>query len=410
MTSAQRPRLVVHIGAMKTGTTYLQNVLAANVDALGALGWYVPKQRRVVQATTEVLALPGVSIANPAADDVPPATASRRWAALVDDLREQAARPGSVGGVVSMEFLSFARQVGARRIVESLADFDVDVVITVRDAMRALPSQWNALTANGFQYTWPEFAVGVRAFMAGTKDPAGRPFRRTQDVPRMVRAWSASVERDRFTTLLVPPPAAGLPRSVLWDRFADVLGVDPARTTTEVEFDNPQLGYGSCELLVRVNAALDATPTPDYRWVLRRLTREHLLDLREGQTRPRNDRPTAVAAADLNARTLTVAGERTVVVGDRSGLPTHVADDLSLDPGDRPRLAPEAEVRDAAHAVLAGAVAIGRDLGVDPAPDGLPSLDGDLDTVVRRVAGVLAATIEARAAQRARREHERAQR
>ena len=380
---ALAPRLVLHIGAMKTGTTYLQNLLEANTSQLADQGWWAPDQRRVVRAVRELMALTDDGRAS--------ATDAPRWASLVDDARAHAAAGGH-GTVVSMEFLSYARKARVQRIVAGAHGLDLEVVLTVRDAVRAIPSQWQSLSRNGHSLSWPDFAGAVRASGLRRVAPGVKSFRRTQDIPRMLEAWGRTVPPERFHAVTVP--GSSEPRSLLWERFLSVVGVDPAATTLEAAFDNPQLGYGSCELLRLVNGAgLGAEQPSAYRKVVRRLTREHLLALRDEQTRPRMDRASAEFAVELNARTLAAIDRWATLVGSAADLPTAVGDHHDLDAGSRPAQVAESEVHRAAVVLHAGAVALCAGDGLDLPADLTAELPAALPAAIEQVAAVMGVAI-----------------
>ena len=391
------PTLVLHVGAMKSGTTYVQDLLRTNAPALLAAGWWVPEQKRAVQAVRQLLEVPGVAVDGPAAGGGVPTDAadSPRWTALLEQVREQAAAPGRRGAVVSMEFLSFLTPAGAEAVAASASGLDLRVVLTVRDAAAALPSQWQSLTRNGATVSWPGFAQAARSAYA---EPQRQPprhgagaFRRTQDVPRMLEAWAGAVGPDRFDVVTVPAP--GAPRDLLWARCCAVLGVEPSATTTDGAFDNPRLGYGACELLRRVNALLALVAGRPYRRVVRRLTRDHLLPLRDAQSRPRLDAATAAFAADLNARTLAAAASRATLVGDPADLPTRADPARPLDPGDAPAPPPGPEVLDAARALHAGAVALCAEDGLTVPPELAAWTPEGLDHAVALAATVVGIAI-----------------
>lgn len=387
---AGAPRLVLHIGAMKTGTTYLQNLLGANAEHLAEQGWWVPDQRRVVKAVREVMALTDRGRGGP--------TEFPRWERLMEAARDRAGH----GTVVSMEFLSFADRKRLQRVVRSSAGLDLGVVVTARDATAALPSQWQSLTRNGHPHSWPDFAVGIRSSRLGAKAPGVDAFRRTQDLPRIVETWSRAVAPESFWAVTVPRAPA--PRTLLWERFLTCLEVDPAGTITEAAFDNPQVGYGTCEVLRRVNArGLDAFKASAYRKIVRQIVRGHLLGLRDQQSRPRLDRATAQFAVGLNERTRTVLAERTTLVGDLDDLPTtlDVYEPDRFDAGDRPVQVGEAEVLAAATAMHAAALAVCDDAGGRVAEE-LRAPSPDVEVLVDRIAAIASAAITQGAGRRAR--------
>ncbi|QCW50287.1 hypothetical protein FE634_07500 [Nocardioides dongxiaopingii] len=387
------PRLVLHIGAMKTGTTFVQDLLIANAETLGGLGWYVPDQRVVVRATRELLALTDAAVGSSRAGAPPTLADAPRWVALMDDVRARTAEPGCHGAIVSMEFLSYSKRPGVQRVLESTHGLDLHVVLTVRDAVRALPSQWQSLVRNAHRSSWPEFAAAARVRGKRPPHPGTRAFRRTQDVPRMVRTWGESLTPDRFAAVTVPA-GAGRPRTLLWERFLGVVGIDAALTDTDAAFDNPQLGYGSCDLLRRVNdAGLAAEPPSAYRRVLRRLTHDRLLALREHESRPRVDAVTAAFALDLNARSLAAIARHATLVGEAGDLPVALAPDAVVDPGDVPAQVADEEVRRAGDALFAGALAWCEEEGLHLPAELTAPLPDDLDAAVTQVATVLGVAI-----------------
>ena len=377
------PVVLLHIGAMKTGTTYLQNLLTSNRDRLAEQGWSVPTQAdQVVTGVRQVLGL----------TDAGGRTAGHTpvW----DRLTEQLRGCTGAGSLVSMEFLSYARPATAQRIVDDLSGTDLHVVLTVRDAAAAIPSQWQSLSRNRGVASWPDFAVQARSSAGGEPTPAGRAFRRTQDIPRMLRVWSSVEPAPRLTVVTVPASSAS--RDLLWQRLVSVAGIDPSTTSTTLEaFDNPRLGYASCDLLRRLNAAgLRSVPPSDYRRVVRHVARHHLLRLRQEESTPRLDHATARFAADLNRRTRRVIGERAELVGDLADLPVTVPWRHRVGPQTRPRPVPDAEVLRAADVARTGLLAYldEQDLTV---PDAAGQPPTDLEDAVRRVAALMRTAMEA---------------
>jgi hypothetical protein len=380
--------VVLHIGAMKTGTTYVQNLLGANRKALASQGWDLPRQPLVVRGVRQVLGL---------TDAGPRAVAKRTpgWDELVGQLRDGPGR----GALLSMEFLSYAHPDDVERILAGLGDLAPKIVLTVRDATGAIPSQWQSLTRNRGLAGWPDFAVAVRSEGRGPK-ATRRPYRafeRTQGIVRMLETWSAAVPPDRLYVVTVPRSPA--PRDLLWHRLLSVAGVDAEQTRTEdVVFGNPRLGYGSCELIRRLNASgLRDVPPSAYRRAVRFVARNHLLPLRAEESEPRLDAATAEHAVVLNARARAAAERHATVVGDLDDLPVTVDPERPVDPGREPAPVPDAEVGRAAEAALQGARAYCAELGVAaPAERG----GSGLDARVAEVVTTLRTAIDADLAQR----------
>lgn len=318
---ASRPPLVfVHIGAMKTGTTFLQQLLVRNREALAEHGYLLPGRTWAEQAR--------------AAHDVLKLRRGRRlrpefagmWQRLAGEML--AHRDGA--SVFSVEFLSFAGPAAARRLVAALPGAQVHVVLTVRDTGVVLPGLWQTHSSNGGTASWPAFARSARAGagrgpLALGLGQGARMFRNGLDVPRFLRTWGAVVAPERLHVVTVPPP--GSPPRLAWERFASVLGVDPGACPEPPRHHNPSLGYASADLLRQVNARLGRLPRSDFDPTVKLYLARDVLSRRAGQEeRPGLDGATAALAARWNRR-VRAAVERSGarVVGDLDDLPWEVA-------------------------------------------------------------------------------------
>lgn len=245
--SAPVPRVVLHVGAMKTGTSAVQAVLGEHAEALGAAGVlypYDPGWVVQVRAVRDALDL-RVAGQRPG-----------RWAVMAEQLRTHA---GPVA-VLSMEFLSFADLDHARRVVESLAPADVHAVVTLRDPSRVLPSAWQEWTQNRGVASWGDYLataerLGPRAESGpGPASPAAKAYQRVLGTDRMLSVWSQVLPPGHLHVVTVPPPGA-VPR-LLWERFAAVLGIDPAPYDLPAQGANESIDYFAADLMWRVNRSV----------------------------------------------------------------------------------------------------------------------------------------------------------
>jgi hypothetical protein len=320
--SVGKPVVVLHVGAMKTGTTYIQNKVLANRDALAEHGvdFAGRRWRDQVSAVQDLLSL---AQHDPEVEQ----RSDGAWARMVEHFRQVETRMS----LLSMEFLSFADEPTARQAVASLAGLEVHVVITVRDTAAVMPSLWQTSITSGGMVSWPRYQRVVRAStraggrvgsaLARAGVPAARRFAEAIDIPRMVRVWTSVLPPERVHVLVVPGPSA--PRDRLWELFAGILGVDPADTPEPPEHVNESLGLPSAELVRRLNVALSLKEPSQQRTLKVDLARDALGRLRHEERRARIDPRTFRAAIRWNGQireAVTAAGVR--VHGDLADLPT----------------------------------------------------------------------------------------
>lgn len=336
--TAARPTIYLHIGAMKTGTTFLQKLMFANQDNLRAAGCLVAGESTHEQALAARDILRGASIADPEVR----AKCEGRWSKLC---QEMLAHQGP--SLFSMEFLSFADRAKAERVVGSLAGADVHVVLTVRDAARALPAQWQTLCRNGGTVAWPQFVRAAERVIrdgSSARGAGARAFQRTQGIPRMIDTWAPLVPAGHLHVITVPPP--GTDPGELWRRFASVAGVAPEVATSTTTTVNPSIGQASAELMRRVNVRLQRrgeVRMTDYARVMKVHVVRALAARADSEDRAVLDRTTLRIAGDWNGQVLqTAAAAGARLVGSRDDLPADVpADVLAAAPADltapRPR-------------------------------------------------------------------------
>jgi hypothetical protein len=348
---ASTPPVFLHIGAMKSGTTYLQKVLIDHKDQLASSGYLFPGKTWKAQ----IRAAQDMTRAIPA-DPVLHAEAEGAWDALARQMREHR----GVASIVSMEFLTHAGPDQVRAAVESLAPAEVHVILTLRDAARTIPSQWQTSVRSKNTISWEDFRAGVRkadglrARLGRLSDPAAVKFRRIHDVPRILDAWGQGVPADRLHVITVP--ASKSDPTLVWRRFAEVTGLDPDLGSASSPA-NESLGYASAELLRRVNLLLDDVPLHDHYAIVREQLAKKVLSRRsDEEARPRLDQATFDFALDWNKRTHeSVLRSGAHVVGDLDeDLPTRpterhqgTVDDEQAPPTDR-------ELLDAAEAAVDG--------------------------------------------------------
>lgn len=335
MNRGATPVVLLHIGTPKTGTTYLQDVLWRNRSVLRRGGVLYPGQRPESHflAVMDLQGAPAHRIGDP--------ELTGSWERLLGQVRGW---PGTA--VISHELLAPMDAERITRVHEELDFAEVHVVCTVRDLARQLPAVWQEDLKNRHSMRFAEFLDAARPD-GGQRHWLGDLFWRMQDAPEVLRRWTAVLPSERVHVITVPPPG-GSPTQ-LWERFAALLGVDPATVDAAPDAPNSSLGPAEAHLLRRINLALD----PDLPWpVYERTVRRHLVDALA--RRPGGVSRITVPAADLGwvrerskriANELGEAGYR--VVGDLDELvPT------AAGTGDHPDDVTDADLLDAALAAV----------------------------------------------------------
>jgi hypothetical protein len=211
-------RLILHIGLQKSGTTYLQEVLASRVTELAASGVVYPvasKRRRRIEnhewATYDLLGpeYPWVSAQRAEAE-------KGTW----KELERQVTRAkGTV--LLSAEALSTLRTTAIRTLLDRLAVDDVEIVVTARSLDRTLPSLWQQHVRNGRRLGFERYLDMLeeqRALPpAQVEEDCDLHLWRAFALGRRVRRWARQVGSTRVRVVTSP----GKPPELLWQRFCE---------------------------------------------------------------------------------------------------------------------------------------------------------------------------------------------
>ena len=238
------PRVFVHVGEPKTGTTFIQQVMWTNKAELLAAGLLLPGPRpmahwRAAQDLREVPQIPN--------DPVGPNKGA--W----DKLARQVLKAPEVG-VISHELLAAADRAQAERGIRSLDGAEVHVVLSVRDLASLLPAEWQETVKHRNTSEWEEWLADVIDVESIAEDRREYWFWRVHDTLEVLRTWTALIPPERVHVITMPP--RGSAPDLLWERFAGVVGIDPAVADTARARSNASLGLGEVELLRRLNVAI----------------------------------------------------------------------------------------------------------------------------------------------------------
>lgn len=249
------PKVIVHIGEPKTGTTFLQQVMWRNRAELAAQGVVLPGHHpqdhyRASQDLRGIQKLPSD----------PAGSWTGEWEILA---REAVATPRVA--VISHELFSAADPEQADRAVESLSPAEVHVVVTVRDMASLLPAEWQESVKHRNARPWEDWLADVIDKESVDEDRRRWWFWRVHDTMAILEMWSRKLPAQHVHVITTPPRGAS--PDELWKRFAGLIGVDAGSVDTSRARSNSSLGLAETEFLRRLNSELPAE-VPDwfYMW------------------------------------------------------------------------------------------------------------------------------------------------
>ena len=266
-------RVYVHVGAPKTGTTYLQNRLTASIGTLA---------EHDVHYATKPLVTPHLFQFRAALDLLgrtdwkgPIAKSDGAWDAMARRIRRHS---GTV--IFSHEILAAAKPKHVERLWSDLdvgGSTELHVVYTARDLARQLPAAWQEGIKQGQRWTFASFLERFQAEKLW--------FYRTFDFPSVLTTWGADLPPERIHLVTVPGEGVDVPRDELWHRFATACGIDAAWAPQEGPRANRSLGMAETQLIRRLNRRLERSQRPGGRYdaLIRMMLAESVLVERESQ-------------------------------------------------------------------------------------------------------------------------------
>jgi hypothetical protein len=305
--SRQGAHIYLHVGTMKSGSSYLQHTLRGNEPALAGAG--ILAMTRLLRPFGEVRGRPGKRWPN---------AFKGQWRQLLETLD---AWDGS-RAILSEEFLASATRAEAIRVWDGLTEnHDVTIVITARDLLRNIPSHWQTSVRSGSQLSFGDFVRAVLAPVGPETPKVVTKFWKAHDLAKIVHTWAEVAGADNVVLITVPPTTG--PTNELWRRFAGVVGIDPdAFEADPTETSNVSLTYSQVEMLRTVNTMVeDQLSVLEYRALVWRRLASKMLQKGPYQGDP-TDRPRLGAASHakvverVDAMLTALTGEQIRIVGD----------------------------------------------------------------------------------------------
>jgi glycosyltransferase involved in cell wall biosynthesis len=282
-------RVFLHVGAPKSGTTFLQTVLWNNRALLEADNVLLPG-RDLFDYNLAITA-----IRNPEPRNKLQHRAKATWRRLREEIDAW-----SGDAVVTNEWFVRADAEQAARGRRDLADTELHIVYTARAFVHQIPAAWQETLKIGRGWSMSDF-------IAGLDDDSAQWSWWALDPALALERWAGDLPPGRVHVVTVPPK--GSDPGLLWKRLCGVLDIDPQRYDATTAEANESLGAESARLLERMGPELrtaigadDAPWTEQYRWIRRYLGHE-LLVPRGGSLLGVN----AEQAAALHARSVAAA-------------------------------------------------------------------------------------------------------
>jgi hypothetical protein len=370
--------VVLHVGLPKTGTTYLQAVLAHHRHELREAGVLYPfvKPQAMFLGAVEVRG-------SHEKFGLDPAEVAGTWQALADRVR---AHDGT--SVISHEILGGAEPDEIARALAPYDGLEVHVVVTARDLGRQATAHWQEEVKLGDTRSFADLEREELRADRPADGAGGEPrphFWHAQDYAAAVRRWSSAVPADQVHLVVCPP--AGAPTEVLWQRFAAACGIRPGVVDPLVVPPvNPSLTTESIAVLRAVNLALagQLTPREHARFVKRGLGEGRLAALPGTPARtPASLADVLVPAAERWGREIAEGGH--AVHGSLTDLAPTLAGARDPHPDDVPAGVPDS---DEVAALVDEVLLRAERERVDSGHDGTGS-SRDADGAVRAAAGGL---------------------
>lgn len=246
----------LHVGAPKTGTTYLQDRLALNKASLARHDVHYPLALHASQfrPALDLLEMPWGGLQE---------NVDGEWDGLINRVRRQ---QGKV--IVSHEILAAAKPTQVRRAMAGFEGAEVHLVYSARDLARQIPAEWQ----EGIKHQRKQgFAGFLRRVQTSRRSKPNMWFWRVQSLPDVLTRWSKGLPPERVH--LVTVPQSGAPREELWHRYCRAFDIDPAWAPEQSDRENVSIGAAETTLIRRLNRRLKQAglPSEEYRRLIREL-------------------------------------------------------------------------------------------------------------------------------------------
>jgi len=245
-----KPKIVLHIGTMKSGTTYLQHGLLSQLSQLAENGWLYPMQfapaRGAINHERAIYGLVGNHI--PWVDSATAQRMAPQWQKLITEISTT-----NSNVLLSAEAVAVMMEDGIEKLLSALPVRDIEVVLTARDLARVLPSSWQQSVRNGRPYGYEEYFDRIkRAKELPINESVGSNFWRSYQLSDVVLRWQKFIPLANISIVTVPTK---LSSDSLWARFVNAVNL-PLETIEPI-FDDKKahtsITWPEAEVLTQLN-------------------------------------------------------------------------------------------------------------------------------------------------------------
>jgi len=239
------PKLFLHVGFHKTGTTSLQDALNRNRAELLTQGIVYPKTRRF-RAQHEFAWSAGQrgwgwkQFGGSQAGPGP----ARRMFRLIRSSKQDV--------IISSEFLSELTPSKIQKLISSIGDKDLRVIFTVRPVAKILPSAYQQEVKNGSKLTFDRWLERVLEPEKENRNKTRFWTRHSHHIE--IAKWAEVVGKDRITVIVADESKP----EFLTESFFKLVQADTSNfRESKKEVVNRSMDLAEIELLRRINAKFD---------------------------------------------------------------------------------------------------------------------------------------------------------
>jgi hypothetical protein len=241
------PKLYLHVGFHKTGTTSLQDVLNRNRNELLEQGYLYPKTRkfRAQHEFAWSVGQRGWGWKQFGGSQAGPGPARRMFRLLCSSKQDI---------IISSEFLSELKPDQIKRLLSSLGKRELKVIFTVRPVAKILPSAYQQEVKNGSKLT---YNLWLERVLEPEKENRNKTRFWTRHSHHFeIAKWADIVGKERVSVII---PDESRP-SFLTDSFFGLVGVNTENfRESNKNVVNRSMDLAEIELLRQINQKFDRT-------------------------------------------------------------------------------------------------------------------------------------------------------